>query len=126
MDQVRSVSASFALKPSVTARGKLLHYYANSGGERLYHLGRKVHFVGEVTPDRAGYTLGITWQKRLPGTWGTVATRSLTIPSDGVVHLAIPTNDLRLRTHYRIRCAYGTDSAYMGDTSPWVHFRVTR
>jgi hypothetical protein len=124
MDRERSVTAAFDVKPSVTARGKLHRYYASSGGERLYHLGRDVHFQGWVIPNRAGHTLYITWQKRNAGIWKHIATRSVTIPSSGVVHIAIPADRLHLRTHYRIRCVFKTGSAYLGDTSAWRHFRV--
>jgi hypothetical protein len=123
-DDTHAGSSSAEVIVRVQARTSVVlsGHYARSGRYKLYHLGRNPRARGTVAPKHVGSALKFVAQRYRSGGWGTVATATLTIQSDGSAYGVLRNTRLG---RYRIRTIFGGDSDHLGSKSSWAYLRIT-
>lgn len=116
-------SASRTVAVHARALVRLSGFYRRAHGYALYHLGGDPKVTGSVVPKHAGKSLQFVAQAKLGGAWTRIARRDFRLGANGSVSVFFVNPPQGIR--FRARTAFGGDTDHLGDTSPWVYFRVT-
>ena len=106
--------------PKVT--GTLKGFYDTTGRYKLYRVGQKVLYQGQVVPNLAGEELFFELQIRKQGGWKTVGVRHWTLGPKSSVGVSMKASTLKEETPYRIRCYLETSSGQVAAASTWGYF----
>jgi hypothetical protein len=129
-------SAGVTVKARLIAHAKAQGGYRTVKGVRLYHYARSCSgsshtrcpsFLTSSTPLLPGHTVNVVVQaQRASGSWYTVVKGSQTTGADGkLLDIIYYTNRAAIGVPQRIHFTYPNDPAHLGNTSAWVHYRVT-
>jgi len=118
-----ATSAIVTVNVRVIVRIKLLGYYGQAGGYKLYQAGHNPVLVGTVVPNHRGRPLEFIADKLVNGRWQHVDRVSFRIGNNGsaVVIFANPRRGLS----YRVRAVFNGDLDHVKGVAPWQFLRVT-
>ena len=114
-------SRTSAVSVHVVTTSRISGHYGVAGKYRLFRLGNLVKQVGTVSPNHAGKQLKFVAQEYSRGAWRTVASARFRIRRNGSAVAYFGAD----RGTYRTRNVFARDTDHLGDSSPWVYFRVT-
>jgi hypothetical protein len=129
-------SAHVTVKARLIAHGKAQGGYRTVKGVRLYHYARSCSgashtgcptFLTSSTPLLPGHQVTVVVQaQRASGSWYTVIKATHATGVDGkLLDIVYYTNSAAIGIPQRIHFTYPSDPAHLGNTSPWVRYRVT-
>ena len=105
--------------------GKMLGWYANSHGYRVYHHAVNPTVTAHLGPNnKAGEKLCFPLQVYTGGTWRTLVQKCFAVDSAGTASIFVYGSNT-VGISYRLRVQFGGDSTNAAANSTWYNFRFT-